>query len=82
MDPLGVGLFGEPVNQIDKLVFVNSAVVCFRQDPLCSSLSLAGAATSITFVATNTCYKYKTRVVATNDVFCRDKSDTCGSSRQ
>ena len=38
------------------------------------SLSLVGAAKSIIFVATNTCLS--------RQKFCRDKNDTCGSSRR
>ena len=76
----------------------------------CYLLSLAGAATTIIFVATNTCLsRQSTPFVATKVcllwqkfcrvknmsllsrqayfcrdkyVFCRDKNDTCGSSRQ
>ena len=58
------------------------------------AISLAGAATSIifvttkSFVMTNTCLSEQntsfvmTKVCLSEQNFCRDKNDTCGSSRQ
>ena len=72
--------------------------VCDRADEV-TLLSLAGAATSINFVATKRLFfRDKSMVVATKLLLrqtyfcpdktfvatniCRDKNDTCGSSRQ